>query len=96
MAKVKTRRLLQYMASCFHEMKTHTDWVNGGDKPWRYLPYGVERRAGMLAYLRRHGKIYVNRKWQLQTKHDMDLKRLLKKGRIRLQKAGMQSWVELV
>ena len=36
------------------------------------------------------------RKCQLQTKHDMDLKRLLKKGRIRLQKAGMQSWVELV
>lgn len=96
MAKVKTRRLMQHMAECYHEPKAHIDWVNGWDKPWCYLPYGADRRAGMIAYLHRHGKIYVNRKWQLQTKYDMDLKRLLKKGVIRLQKAGMQSWVELV
>lgn len=96
MAKTKTRRLAQHVAELYHSLRVHTDWVNGGDKPWRYLPYGADRRAGILAYLRREGKIYVNRKWQLQTKHDMDLKRLLKKGVIRIQKAGMQSWVELV
>lgn len=95
MAKQKTRWFSHNCADAYRKLGVNTVWVNGGDKPWRYLPYGMERRKRLLAHLKEHGKIYVNRKWQLQTKHDMDLKRLLKKGVIRIQKAGMQSWVEL-
>lgn len=96
MAKVKSREYQNRLFEMRQSAKPSDPWVTGGGLPWRYKPYGKERRAEMLKFLNAGGRLWVNRKWQLQTKYDMDLKRLLKKGLIRIQKAGMQSWVELV
>ncbi len=46
--------------------------------------YGKERREFLLKFLHKYGKIYVNRRYQLQTKQDKDLMWLIKKGKIKL------------
>lgn len=96
MAKIKRRHERQEFFEAHSALFPSDPWVTGGGLPWRYKPYGKERRAEMMQFLKAGGRIWVNRKWQLHTKYDMDLKRLLKKGVIHIQKAAMYSWVELV
>lgn len=101
MAKMKTRKYLNVLYELHRDFPSgDKNWVIGGNKPWRYLPYGAQRRELLLTHLRHGNHIYVNRKWQLQTKHDSDLKKLLKKGVLRIVKEGSgrckQSRVELV
>ncbi|AZV02079.1 hypothetical protein [Pectobacterium phage Wc4-1] len=100
MAKQKTRRYMNELFEAHRQFKPTDRWVTGGDMDWRYLPYGTQRRVLLLKHLRDGEPIYVNRKWQLQTKYDQDLKKLLKKGVIRIVKSGIpfcrQTTVELV
>lgn len=46
--------------------------------------YGRERREFLLRFLHKYGKIYVNKKHQLQTNQDKDLQWLLKKNKIKI------------
>ena len=50
----------------------------------REMNYGKERRALILEVLKAGFSFCVNRKYCLQTKHDPDLKRLIKKGKIKM------------
>lgn len=50
----------------------------------RDMPYGKERRALILEVLKEGFSFSVNRKRCLQTKRDPDLKRLLKKDKIKM------------
>ena len=50
----------------------------------REMNYGKERRALILEVLTSGFSFCVNRKYCLQTKHDPDLKRLIKKGKIKM------------
>ncbi len=99
MAKRKTRRYANELYETHLQFHGQTDWVTGGNMPWKYMPYGKERRVYLINHLRNGNHIYVNKKWQLQTKHDSDLKKLLKKGVLRIVKEGSlhcrQSRVEL-
>ncbi len=54
----------------------------------REMSYGKERRALILEVLEAGFSFAVNRKYCLQTKHDPDLKRLIKKGKIKLVNTG--------
>lgn len=55
----------------------------------REMSYGKERRALILEVLEAGFSFAVNRKYCLQTKHDPDLKRLIKKGKIKLVNTGV-------
>jgi len=46
----------------------------------------TERRKFLLRYLLEHGKIAVNNKWQLLTKQDPVLKKLLRRGVIAIER----------
>ncbi|XAO54329.1 hypothetical protein [Yersinia phage vB_YenM_P778] len=61
---------------------------------WRYMPYGRERRVGMIAYMLRQGKVAVNKRYQIITKHDADIKYYLKRGILTLNKYGDQTYVK--
>lgn len=50
----------------------------------RKMDYGKERRALILEVLNAGFSFAVNRKYCLQTKTDPDLKRLIKKGKIKI------------
>lgn len=51
------------------------------NKWWWNMPYGKTRRLTLLASLYElDDALYVNKKYQPQTKYDNDLKYLLKKG----------------
>jgi hypothetical protein len=55
-------------------------------KYWRLrdMSYGKERRELILEVLKDGFCFAVNRKYCLQTKHDPDLKRLIKQGKIEI------------
>lgn len=59
-------------------------------KYWKIhdMSYGKERRALILEVLKAGFSFCVNRKYCLQTKHDPDLKRLIKKGKIKMVNSG--------
>lgn len=88
MAKLRTRRarceLLEIVQK--HHAERYKDWITPND--WRYISPGPERRKRLIAYLKEHEKIPVNRKWQANTHYDPDLKKLLKKGVIFMKKEG--------
>lgn len=52
------------------------------------MPFGPTRRKAILDRVKEVGCIYVNRKWQLQTKSDPDLKKLLKRGILKRERSG--------
>lgn len=96
--KLKTRLLRHQQLEALRKFHGDNSLFCRG---WRDLPYGVQRRALMLQTLRNsEDGIPVNNKYQIQTKWDMDLKTLIKKGVIKLVKTGgigkRQSWVRLV
>lgn len=88
MAKMKTRlqRCQLFEALRKYHTEQNTAWITPND--WRYINPGPERRKRLIAYLREHEKIPVNRKWQANTHYDPDLKKLLKKGVIFMKKEG--------
>ncbi|WP_087865623.1 hypothetical protein [Comamonas thiooxydans] len=45
---------------------------------------GGRRRSAILAYLASGVALPVNRKWQIQVRQDKDIQRLLKEGKIKL------------
>lgn len=58
---------------------------------YHVMPYGKERREAILAHLRTirndpHNYIVINKKYCLILKKDPDLKRLLKQGKLKMNK----------
>jgi hypothetical protein len=49
---------------------------------------GGMRRHAIIALVEKRGMLGVNRKWQLQTKGDADIKRLLKLGILKRVRCG--------
>lgn len=86
MAKMKTRQERQTFFYWFRQVHGETSWTKPNE--WRYMPYGAKRRELLLAYLKKHGPIPVNNKWQVNTHWDADVKRLLKKGVLKMYKTG--------
>jgi len=48
----------------------------------RHMVLGVDRRMAIMRLVSEQGELSVNRKYCLQTKHDSDLKKLLKQGKL--------------
>lgn len=58
---------------------------------YHVMPYGKERREAIMAHLRAirnepHNYIVINKKYCLILKKDPDLKRLLKQGKLKMDK----------
>lgn len=61
---------------------------------YHVMPYGKQRREAIIAHLRAirndsHNYIIVNKKYCLILKKDPDLKRLLKQGKLKMDKMGV-------
>lgn len=68
---------------------------------YNVMPYGKERREAILSYLRAirnnpHNYIVINRKYCLILKKDPDLKRLLKLGKLKMDKIGFGKCTESI
>lgn len=86
MAKMKTRIERQQLFKLYKEQYPESSFVT--PNRWRYMPQGQERRKMILKFLEEGGSIAVNNKWQPNTHYDPDIKRLLKKGKVRIEKHG--------
>lgn len=83
------KRLIPYNQ---HEGLGHHTYWN-----WKAMPYGYKRRNAILQYLRAHegtelNYIAINKKWCIILKRDPDLKRLLKQGKLWMDKVTLSSY----